>query len=968
MGGAVRDTGERPRLFSPELVGRERELATLVNSLARSPAIAVIEGEAGIGKTRLVHELNVHRDLADHRFIVGSCPRIREPFPLGAVIDAVHGLAPELSGANLSPVVGALRPLLPEIASLLPAQPEPLDDRKAERHRVFRGLVGLLGALEPAVLVLEDLHWADKHTIDFLSYLLSRPPEGLSTLVTFRGEEVDAAFRTATAKVPAHVTHAHVLLTPFDAHDTAALAGAVLELDRVSNRFAAHLCTRAAGIPLVIEELLALLQTRGSLVRRGDTWARKAIDELDVPAGVRDPVLERFLRLDGNARAVVEAAAVLEVWAPMSVVVATAPAAAGHAHRGVGLAVESGLLVAKDGGLGFRHALAAQAIYEAMSEPPRRQLHTRAVAALERLDPAPLGQRAHHLRHAGCLEAWVEAAEAAADRAVELGHDDEAARLLEEVLHHAPLDAEQRGRLAIKLGRATLNGLHSAQDVVALLSQAVEEEIARPLRGEARLLRALLAGRTGADFRLRRRLYAAAVSDLDDEPELQAQAMVPLAFPIVPGTPLSEYRDWLDRVLEILPDIKDPAFEVWLLGKVAMVLCILGDPAWRTITERIINQTDGTPRGRRDLNAYDSVGLESCYIGDLGTARRLLRAGLAGAVTYEFEHLELRIRSALALLAYCGGEWDGLAETVEGLRGQLADHMEYRADVEVVAGCLALAHGDLDRASASLDEVSHQVEEHGGVDLLPIPAAAAIRGSVGRGDIKAALASAHGLIATLEAVPFQASFPRALPALTEALVAAGRVREARNLVIRWGEHVRALDAPLAQAALGHAIGFVEQASAASAPAADSFLAAAGKYEQSGCPYESAQTREQAGCALLEQGEVERGEAELHAALATYERLGASWDRDRAAKAARDRSISVPARHRGGRGGYGHHLSPRQLKVSRLAASGRTNKEIAAELFISVKTVERHIGAAMRKLDVTSRRSLARRLDEAVDQN
>src|SRR5690606_39768102 len=114
------------------------------------------------------------------RPVVGSCRRVRDPFPLGPVIEAVGQLREPLTGATLSPVAGALRPLLPELADLLPPTPEPVGDRRAERHRVFRALVETLRTAGPTVLVLEDLHWADDHTPDFLAYLLADPPPELS--------------------------------------------------------------------------------------------------------------------------------------------------------------------------------------------------------------------------------------------------------------------------------------------------------------------------------------------------------------------------------------------------------------------------------------------------------------------------------------------------------------------------------------------------------------------------------------------------------------------------------------------------------------------------------------------------------------------------------------------------------------------------------------------------------------------
>ncbi len=100
---------------------------------------------------------------------------------------------------------------------------------------------------------------------------------------------------------------------------------------------------------------------------------------------------------------------------------------------------------------------------------------------------------------------------------------------------------------------------------------------------------------------------------------------------------------------------------------------------------------------------------------------------------------------------------------------------------------------------------------------------------------------------------------------------------------------------------------------------------------------------------------------VRAALATYQRLDATWAFDRAASLARAHGVSVPARHRGGRRGYGPELSPREAEVARLAGAGRTNAQIAAELFVSVSTVKKHLAATFRKLDVTSRPELVRRL-------
>ncbi|MFD2355330.1 AAA family ATPase [Nonomuraea ferruginea] len=126
-------------MISPVLVGREKELARLVALVTTAPAVAVIEGEAGIGKSRLAAELLGDPAVAGMRVLSGSCVQIREPFPLGPIVEALRGRAPDLAGAELTPVAGALRDLLPELAGVLPEKPRLPDDRAAERHRLFRG-------------------------------------------------------------------------------------------------------------------------------------------------------------------------------------------------------------------------------------------------------------------------------------------------------------------------------------------------------------------------------------------------------------------------------------------------------------------------------------------------------------------------------------------------------------------------------------------------------------------------------------------------------------------------------------------------------------------------------------------------------------------------------------------------------------------------------------------------------------
>jgi DNA-binding NarL/FixJ family response regulator len=1003
------DNGASKRVVSPAQVGRAEELDRLVSAVLAPPAVVVVEGEAGIGKTRLVTELAARPEVDGRRVLVGRCHRIRESFPLGPVVEAVRGLGEELRRMRLPAVVGALRPLLPEVAAQLPPLPEAQADHGVERHRVFRGLVEVLDALAPATLVLEDLHWADEQTADFVGYLLSEAHPGLSVVLTYRGEDVDPALRAIAAKRHPSVSRTDLTLAPLDARETGVLAAAILGVDRVSDEFAAYLCERASGSPFAVEELLALLRTRGTLVRRGAGWARRALAELDVPTSIRDSVLERVSRLADDARSVVEAAAVLQMAVSQAVLEGTTRTPPARVLAGLEEALDSGLLTEQGDAIGFRHVLAAQAVYEDMPGPRRRDLHARAATALAAVSPVPLGQVAHHLRHAGRLDEWVGAAERAADQALALGHDVEAVRLLEEVLRHAPLEPDRAGRLATKLGQAAIEALQT-RDVAELLSRVLERELSPPVRGELRFQLALLLHELGDDPVRERQLFVD-VAELDDRPKLRAWASMVLGVPTARGVALAEHRRWLQRALDLLPEVGDPTFETFLLGKVAMVLAPVGDPQWRGLIKRIEHHTGGTPRHRSEVNAFWSVGTQACYAGHHETAHRLLTAALAGAVAGESTRLELSIRSGLALLQYCRGSWGTLGDEVATVIDELAGHPRACADALVVAGCLALVGGDLDRAADQLTRLVAQIEALGGFDLLPLPMAAWLRLAVARGQVDAAVADADRLLATVAQKGVWGPAMRALPAATEALLAAGEVPRARAYVRRYAEAVRDLDVPLAPAALAHARGALAQAAGRPRAAARQFLAAADRYDARQCPYEAAQARELAARALYESAAsapppagvttapdqvpaaaprgadpgasdavaadgadpgtpdalaagVPAAGPTLLAALATYHRLGAAWDAARAARTAREHGLPLPARHRRGRRGYGSELSPRERQVAELAAIGRSNKEIAADLFLSVHTVARHITAAMRKLDVRSRAALASRLTGA----
>lgn len=958
-GTAPRDVGRR--VVAPEMIGRVAELESLAGALASPPAVAVIEGEAGIGKTCLVAALAARPEMAGRRWLVGACRRVREPFPLGPVIEALRGLGKELVGARLSPVAGVLRPLVPELEPWLPLRPEPLRDRAAERHRVFRALAELLGALGPTVLVVEDVHWADGQTVEFLDYVVKAQPERLGVVLTFRGEDVREGRRGIAARLPASTTVVRVELSPLDAAETAALAESILDAESISAEFAAFLFGCTEGVPFVIEEVIGLLRERGALVRRGRRWERRPLADLGVPKAVHESVRERVAQLSPEARALVEAAAVLEVPSPDEVLLAVAALERRAGASAIREAVDAGLLSDADGVIVFRHVLAAEAVYEGLPGVLRRELHRLAADRLATLEPCPLGQLAHHLKLARRIVGWVRIAEQAAGQAIRAGNDADAARLLRELLSEAPLDTQARVRVAAQLGHAALHGL-AHRDACAVLRDVVQDAaLPEDTRGELRLELGLLLDQAGDQVASYAELTAA-VGELGHRPELRARAMAALAVPAVPGVPIEEHTSWLARSMAALEEIDDLVVRTAVLRIRAAVLLIIGSGSWRTAVRDIRWEATSPEHARELVLATQSVAVSACYTGHYAVAEEYVARGLAMCETLDYQRARLMLEAVRVAVDYATGRWDGLEARIAALPGALSELPPHQTDLEWISGCLMLARGDVKGARRQLKQALDLAERLADIQELAPPAAALARLYLAGGDADRAVACGMRCVSFLAAKGLWVAAAPAVPWMIEALTAAGKPGDATRLAERFAAGIEDKDAPLAAAALATARGVLAGAAQRPGEAVGWFCEAAEAYAVLPNPYEAAQARERAALAMFEAGD-QRAKDMLLAALGTYRELGARWDLARCARAGRQHGVHLPVPYRGGRRGYGEALSPREREVAQLAAAGCTNKQIAERLFLSPSTVDKHLGRAMRKAGVHSRRELRTVLDE-----
>jgi len=942
---------------SEPMVGRERELAELAEVLRRTAdghgGLLLLAGEAGVGKTRLAEGgvgasgLPLLRGVAAER---GTSPYA----PITATLRQwLRAEAPEL--ARSEPLFGHLGILLPELG-----QPPDATDRETLFEAV-RDAFATISASAPTVVFLDDLQWADAATLELLPSLAEAAEEWpLLVLGAYRSEEIPRGhpLRRLRTDLRRAGRLAELPVEPLDPVATARVAAGVLGA-APGPTLRAALYDRTQGVPFFVEELAGALRQAGRLVSGPRGLELEEGSSVPIPETLRDALRLRIEGLSDEGRAAVEAAAVVGTRVTLEVLAEL------RCDAGLSEILDGGLLRELEPGIAvFRHDLVREALYVETPWPRRRALHREVASVLESGGAEPrltadhwlaAGERARALpllvaaaRRSCEVHAYRDAA-AASRAALEIWPEgeDETGRV--DVLEELGRCAELCGELA-EAGRAleeVLAALHAPEDLPRRAE--VTRRLASVYQLEGSASRAVSAHRDAADSFARLGLYGdaagernlAAIGIYEDDPvaasELLDEALVEATQA---GRSDLQARSLLNQA-HLASDTG--------AGEKAVEL-----------TRRALALAKDSGHVDMVLRAYWSLGAIANAWAEYSAAQSALEDAVAFCALERIPAEEQFCLSCLAVVVRTRGDWGRAEDFSRMVLSSPAATDEPKAHAYCVLGLIAIERGATKQGRSHLRRALPLAYDLPGTRVdcsFGLALADELDGRVDRGW--------HELVASSSDAAIGHHYSSAL--LWASTFAARR--EDAALVHACAASLARITAsfasPQALAALAHALGEVALLEGNGERAAEQFGQALEFMNDVDAPAERALSQMRAGTTIAAVGERELGLEQLTNAYRVFRRLGA---RPYAALVAADVQLlgeSVEQR-------LGHHaarslerggLTRRELEILRLVAVGRTNREIARELFLSQRTVDMHVRNMLAKLGCRSRTEATGRAHE-----
>ncbi|HTN24530.1 MAG TPA: AAA family ATPase [Solirubrobacteraceae bacterium] len=940
-----------------ELVGRDAELAQLARAVERarrgSGGLLLLAGEAGVGKTRLAEDAAA----ASRALVLRGTASNSATAPYGPVISALRiYLRSRPAGLDAcGPLRAHLAVLLPELGA-----PAAASDN-ATIFEAIRCALEQIASAGPVLVVLDDLQWSDEATLELLAALAPALKEmAMLVVAAYRSDGLprDHMLRRLRNELRRGPGLDELVLAPLDLDATAVLAGQLLG-SPPSAALVRALHDRTQGLAFFVEELTRALVTSGG-VRSGPRGVELVGgDSVPVPDTVRDAVLMSAADLSEPARAAAETLAVAGQSFDLGLLGELVTESA------VAELLAHGLIRDEGGGrAAFRHALHWEAWYADVPWLRRRALH-RQVAELLEAGGGPSMEIATQ---------WLGARDAGRARELLV----RAAREFEAV--HAYRDATSAGRQALELWTSRDD---EAVDRIDLL-----ERHARCAERAGQLTEAAKAWRELSDIRsaggdglayadAQRRLAGVHELKGEREPAFAARRLAVLAFAAN------------DRPA-------DAAIERLAMGDHRRSVAQFSD----AVELARAAAHEAVAAGRLDLRAR-ALGLEGltrAQRGEFDEGLETVRTGLALALEHDLTLVAAELYQRLAMVLYHAADYRRAEEALDTALDLCRADSAGSTEIACVT-CLVYVlreRGEWSR-SAQLSRELIATDTAVWVAEGMLGTIRAFQGKLGsaRRMLTSSLNSStpaghyHMWFDSTAGLAYVAAAEGAHQEATEhcwALLRRWHDSEDRHFCIwglRWGaayfasrgdrpgahgcthaltQIASTTGHPYALGALAHAIGETALLEGDADTAAGQLTRAAEIFRTLDIPFERAHVELRAGVALAAAGDLEPALERLRDAYLTARKLGARPLTAAAANEVAALGASV-AQWLGGRAAADTEragLTPRELEVLRLIAVGRTNREVAQELFLSPRTVDMHVRNMLRKLDCRSRVEAAHR--------
>jgi DNA-binding CsgD family transcriptional regulator len=920
------------RLMGAELIGRDEELGLVLVALEDPPAAVILEGEAGIGKTSVWRAALAELAAGDIRVLSTRPAEAESQLSYAGLADILDPVLDEALATLPSPQRCAL-----EVA-LQRAEPEGAPPDQAAIAFAVLGALRAASETAPVVVAVDDMQWLDPPSLSALAFVAGRlRHEAVGFLLALRrkpseplpleferrlGEERVRRIRLRPLSLGALN---HLLQTRL------AVVWSRPTVERVHET--------AGGNPFFALELARALHQRGAQVPAGEL--------LPVPGELRELLRARLAALPRDAEEPLLFAAAV----PHPSVRLVAEAVGEEPLRSLKYAVEAEVIELDGDRIRFTHPLFASAVYSETERDRRREVHRRLAAIVA--DPE---ERARHLAlstegtDADVASALDDAARIARAR----GAPQAAAALSELALRLTPeLEAAAADRRRLDAGGAHFEAGNTAR-ARELFAQAVETAHAGSVRAEA-LSRLARVHHYGADQRAAIELFRQCLADPQADAHVRADAADGLATSLF--LLREDLADALVQARYAARIAEEEGSRAWLavvLGSQGMIEAFLGCAEAVSTLQRAV----GLEEYARDFPLVRQpsfqLAVTRVWSDDLDAARADLAEVRQRALAQGDESSLPFTLTFLSLAEYLSGRWhEAMRAAEEGADVALAADQEIGRAFALSARALVGSSLGLEAAARSDAEEALALAERGAMFATATSLWAL-------GLLELSLddpAEAHRRLGPLVARVEDAAIgePGSIRFVTddvEALVALGDRDAAAAQLEQFEKRAQRLGRRSALAACHRCRGLLHLAAGASDDALEELGRALEEFTRLPLSFERARTLLALGSAQRHARRRREARGTLEEALRLFDELGASlWAERARAELGR---ISGRAPSRG-------ELTPTELRVAELVAEGRTNKEVAAALYVAPRTVEGTLSRVYTKLGVRSRTELARRL-------